>query len=164
METISEDIQLVDRTSEDDALWRKVFEEWAKEYFAGLQMGPEQLESIIAMQYEAQCADYSSNYPAARSQVVVFKGEKVGRLIWSTEHGDLHIIDLGLLPSLRGQGVGTKVIRHLLAIATEANLDVRFYVEKMNPAIRLYERLGFKVVEDLTGHLRMAWIPSENQG
>lgn len=162
MVTITDDIKLVDRTADDEAFWQTVFEHWAQDYFAGLEMPAEQKSGLIAMQYAAQSNDYAAHYPNAELQIVVYRGEKVGRLLWSAEEGDLHLIDIGLLREFRNNGIGTAVLKYLLGIARESNLPVRFYVEKLNPAIRLYERMGFRVVEDLTGHLRLAWVPSEN--
>lgn len=162
MIAITDEITLIDRTADDEEFWQKVFEHWAQDYFAGLDMPTEQKSGLIAIQYEAQSNDYATNYPNAAMQIVVYKGERVGRLLWTTEEGDLHLIDIGLLREFRNNGIGTAVLKYLLGIARERNLQVRFYVEKLNPAIRLYERMGFRVVEDLTGHLRLAWVPSEN--
>jgi ribosomal-protein-alanine N-acetyltransferase len=58
---------------------------------------------------------------------------------------EIHINNLAVLPALRGRGVGTELLRHVLAEARRlgarrATLEVR---ASNVGAQRLYERLGF---------------------
>ena len=60
---------------------------------------------------------------------------------------EIHINNVAVLPDLRGQGIGTALVRHVLAEgrrlgAARATLEVRASNEG---ARRLYERLGFHV-------------------
>jgi ribosomal protein S18 acetylase RimI-like enzyme len=59
---------------------------------------------------------------------------------------DAFIDELFLLPSHRGQGLGTRVIEHVLARCRELELfAVRLEVMRHNAdALRLYTRLGFE--------------------
>jgi GNAT superfamily N-acetyltransferase len=43
------------------------------------------------------------------------------------------------------RGIGTEVVKRLIAEANSLNLAVRLNVVRINPARRLYERLGFQV-------------------
>jgi ribosomal protein S18 acetylase RimI-like enzyme len=43
-------------------------------------------------------------------------------------------------------GIGTEVMRCLMKEAEQLNLAIRLDVVKINPAKRLYERLGFRIV------------------
>ena len=61
---------------------------------------------------------------------------------------EIRIVDIALLPEHRGGGVGTALLRDLLAEADAAGKRVTIHVERFNPALRLYERLGFSVAED----------------
>jgi ribosomal protein S18 acetylase RimI-like enzyme len=38
-------------------------------------------------------------------------------------------------------------------------LPVRLHVERNNPALRLYQRLGFREVEDQGVYLALEWTP-----
>jgi ribosomal protein S18 acetylase RimI-like enzyme len=53
-----------------------------------------------------------------------------------------------LLPEYRGQGVGTAVLAAILSDGQRQALPVRIHVERFNPALRLYARLGFRHVAD----------------
>ena len=46
-------------------------------------------------------------------------------------------------PGLRGRGIGTGLLKDLLAEAAEKGRPVRLKVVLTNPARRLYERQGF---------------------
>jgi ribosomal protein S18 acetylase RimI-like enzyme len=58
------------------------------------------------------------------------------------------IVDIALLPEQRGKGIGTALLRDLLAEADGTGKRVTIHVERLNPALRLYERLGFRVAEE----------------
>ncbi|NKY88463.1 GNAT family N-acetyltransferase [Nocardia veterana] len=53
---------------------------------------------------------------------------------------------IGVAPRLRGTGLGTALLRRLLTEARERYDAVSLSVRQSNPALRLYERLGFDIV------------------
>lgn len=55
-------------------------------------------------------------------------------------------VSVGVSPDQRGQGVGRRMLEALLAEATRRNVGLCLNVRDSNPAMRLYERLGFRVV------------------
>jgi ribosomal protein S18 acetylase RimI-like enzyme len=69
------------------------------------------------------------------------------------------MIDIALLPQWRGRGTGTALIEAALAEAAAAGQAVSIMVEKFNPALRLYKRLGFYETSDEGVHLAMEWRP-----
>ena len=75
-------------------------------------------------------------------------GEPAGRLYIHRGPSEIRIVDIALLPEHRGGGVGTQLVRDLLAEADADGKSVTIHVERMNPALRLYERLGFSLGED----------------
>ena len=68
----------------------------------------------------------------------------------------LLIVDIALLPEMRGTGLGTAILTDLLAAETR---PVQLQVERTNPARRLYERLGFALVEEQAIRVRMVRQP-----
>ena len=50
--------------------------------------------------------------------------------------------------SFHGQGIGTEVMRLIIAEAAGANQAVTLGVVKTNPAMRLYQRLGFQTTHE----------------
>jgi GNAT superfamily N-acetyltransferase len=53
---------------------------------------------------------------------------------------------VAVLPEHIGRGVGTAVLKSLLAAAAEQYARVALKVRRSSPAVRLYERLGFQEV------------------
>ena len=46
------------------------------------------------------------------------------------------------------QGIGTRFLTEILAQASAAGMPVQIHVERFNPALHLYDRLGFRQVAD----------------
>jgi len=67
--------------------------------------------------------------------------------LWLDKRTDvIHIADVQLLPEWQGIGIGTTVLRGLIAKAAALRIPVELVVHETNTrARRLYERLGFKV-------------------
>ena len=55
-------------------------------------------------------------------------------------------LSIALTPNWRGQGVGTRLLQHLLEAASSRYLAISLSVSSDNPARSLYERLGFAIV------------------
>jgi ribosomal protein S18 acetylase RimI-like enzyme len=107
-----------------------------------------QKDAFLRSQFEAQDAWWHEHYAGASFDVVLVDGEPAGRLYVHRGDREIRIVDVALLPEHRGNGVGTSLLRDLLAEADAAGKSVTIHVERMNPALRLYERLGFSVAED----------------
>jgi ribosomal protein S18 acetylase RimI-like enzyme len=119
----------------------------------------EQKAAFLDMQFTAQHAHYQEHYPGAQWLVIERAGEPVGRLYivrWTREH---RVIDIAFLPAQRGHGLGTALMRDLLDEAAAAGKALSIHVEKDNPALRMYRRLGFVAVEDKGVYDLMRWGP-----
>ena len=55
----------------------------------------------------------------------------------------------------QNRGIGTEVIRSVVAEAETQKMPLYLSVLKVNPARRLYERLGFVIIEETEHHFRM---------
>jgi ribosomal protein S18 acetylase RimI-like enzyme len=56
------------------------------------------------------------------------------------------IIQIQIEPELQGHGVGSMVLRQVITEAEAKEVSLALSVLKLNPAMALYERLGFSVV------------------
>jgi ribosomal protein S18 acetylase RimI-like enzyme len=104
--------------------------------------------AFIEQQFTAQDAHYRQNYPGATLDVIEVDGEPAGRLYVHRGAGHIRIMDIALTPAFRGRGIGTGLLRTLIAEAEESARKLSIHVEVNNPARTLYERLGFTVAED----------------
>jgi ribosomal protein S18 acetylase RimI-like enzyme len=104
--------------------------------------------AFLDQQFEAQHRCYQKQFSAASFDVVEADGEPVGRLYVDRRVDELRIIDIALLPGWRRRGLGGALLTAILDEAEAAGKAVRIHVERNNPALRLYERLGFERRED----------------
>ena len=86
-------------------------------------------------------------------------GQPVGRLLVHRGACEIRVVDLGLLPEHRNQGIGGGVLQALLHEADEARTPVRLHVATFNRAMKLYERLGFAPIRTDGIHVEMEWSP-----
>ena len=90
-----------------------------------------------------------------RAVVAVAGGGVVGACWVRTTDEYGHVDDatpsfsISLYRPYRGQGIGTAMMSTMLGKLREAGYDrASLSVQKENPALRLYERLGFRIVGD----------------
>jgi ribosomal protein S18 acetylase RimI-like enzyme len=117
----------------------------------------QQKAAFLDMQFRAQHLDYRKNYPKADWLVTTYAGEDVGRLYIDRLPSQHSIIDITFLPDYRGKGLGAALLRDLMDEAAASGKAVSIYVEKLNPAMHLYRRLGFQTSEDKGVYDLMLW-------
>lgn len=107
-----------------------------------------QKAAFLRMQFDAQDRYYRENYPGYEFSIILVDGEPAGRLYLHTRPGEIRIMDIALLPGFRGLGYGTRLLGEILATGARNGLTVTIHVERFNPALGLYQRLGFQIAED----------------
>lgn len=104
------------------------------------------------LQRAAQRREFLQRFPGSEPEIVCQGGEPVGRVwVWRGE-GATYLVDLIVAPPHRGRGIGTTLLRGLLATGGPVRLSVAV---ANTPAQRLYERLGFRVTQRSETHLHM---------
>ena len=119
-------------------------------------LGPEVFDGLVGMQFRAQTMSIRLDHPQAERQIVVVEDVSAGRLITDGSGDHIEVIDVALLPEFRGHGLGTSLLRGVLAQADRLGRAVRLHVEKQTRAVRLYERLGFSIFEDVGMYFGMS--------
>lgn len=120
-----------------------------------------QKEQFLRMQFNAQHKYYQEQFPDAAFQVIEWQDRRVGRLYVHRRDKEIGVVDIALLPAHRKQGIGGLLLREILAEAAAVKKPVRIYVERFNPAMRLYERLGFRQIGDTGVYFHMEWTPAD---
>ena len=133
---------------EDYPLLRAVYASTRDDELALVPWDDAQREEFLRQQFDAQDAYYRENYDNTRFDVIEVDGRPVGRLYIARWEDEIRIVDIALLPELRGFGVGTELLRDLLDEAAAAGKRLTIHVEKLNRARALYERLGFTEAAD----------------
>ena len=120
----------------------------------------EMQQAFLAQQHRAQHHHYRTFYPAAEWLIIERDRRPIGRLYLEELPAFLHLIDLSLVPETRGQGIGGAIFADVGAMARALGKQVSIHVEINNRARRLYERIGFRLVEDKGMYLELVWDPS----
>ena len=116
-------------------------------------------ETFLTMQFNAQHKFYQEQFKQADFDLILLDGEPIGRLYLDCREDEFRIIDIALLPEYRRRGIGSKLLKKILKDAETAVLPVRIHVEHNNPALNLYNRLGFRQIEDKGVYLLMERVP-----
>ena len=110
------------------------------------------------MQFHAQKTHYDRYYPDSTKQIIEVAEGPAGRLYVDRTNKSIHIIDIAILPEFRNGGIGGCILRELLREAAESRVPATIHVERFNPAMHLYERLGFQKVKDVNEvYIYMEW-------
>ena len=90
---------------------------------------------------------FRAKFEASRWQVITVEGQSVGVMSVGRHASSISLDYLYLLPSFQGHGIGSTVVRRLIAEAHSQGVPLTLDVLRSNPnALRLYERLGLRVV------------------
>ena len=116
-----------------------------------------QKKAFLNMQFDAQHRYYREQFPAADYLVIERDGEAIGRIYLDRRADELRLIDIALIPEARNQGLGKALLLDLLDEGRASALPVRIHVERSNPAMRLYLRLGFMPIEDQGVYQLLEW-------
>ena len=116
-------------------------------------------QAFLQLQFAAQQQYYRSRFADGDHRIIVKDGQPVGRSYVARTDEEIRILDLTLLPQHRNAGIGTNLLKDLMADAESSGRPIRIYVESFNPSLKLFERLGFSSVETSGLHQLMEWRP-----
>jgi ribosomal protein S18 acetylase RimI-like enzyme len=98
---------------------------------------------------------FRQGFTPSKLRIIRVDGHDAGRLEVERCDRELYLCGIEIAPEYQRKGLGTAVIRDLAAEAQAARMPLRLQVLKVNPAQNLYNRLGFRVVEETPTHWRM---------
>jgi GNAT superfamily N-acetyltransferase len=145
--------------ADDQELLLGVYASTREEELAAVVWEAGQKKVFLRQQFTAQHAWYQENYAGAEFLVILRDGVPAGRLYVVRWEKEIRLIDIALLPEHRNAGVGSAILAEILAEGSAAAKPVTIHVEKFNPALRLYSRLGFTPIEDRGVYLLMERAP-----
>ena len=142
-----ESIILRPATDTDYDFMRRLYESARAEEMTRFPFDEAQKKVFLDQQFAAQFEHYGIHYPTCERNIVERNGEPIGRF-WIDEWRDqIRIVDIALMAECRGSGIGSMLLHQVLDRADAAGKPVTIHVESFNPALRLYQRLGFEQVD-----------------
>ena len=148
MSNFGESINLRCVTPEDEELVLRVYSSTRAEELERVPWSEEQKLVFLQMQSKAQHDHYREVYPQAEYLLIIRGDRPIGRLYKAEKDSEIRVLDLTILPEERNSGIGTYLIRNLIAEGEQLNKAVTIHVESFNRSLVLFQRLGFKKVQE----------------
>lgn len=132
-------------TAEDEAFLRSLIIEAVGQEL-GAETWPEPMRShLLGIQYTQRRQAVRVHYPEGKSQIILVDGAAAGWIYVAALPDEIRVAEIMVSADYRGCGVGSEVIRRIVATAEACGKPVRLRVNAMNTrATRFYERLGFQ--------------------
>jgi ribosomal protein S18 acetylase RimI-like enzyme len=104
----------------------------------------------------AQTASFERQWDPGQVRILMVNGADVGWMQSVSMEGELFLAQIIVDAPFQGRGIGTEAMIQLIAEATSAGQALCLDVVKINPALRLYLRHGFRITgeEELKFNMR----------
>ncbi|WP_394995941.1 GNAT family N-acetyltransferase [Emticicia sp.] len=124
-----------------------------KELKQVVEWNDEQKKAFVLQQFMAQHEYYQKNYIGAAFYVIQKNKDSIGRLYIheNFQEKGVRIIDIALLSQWQNRGIGSSILKDILAKASTLNRAVSIHVETFNPAMKLYKKLDFEKISETNG-------------
>src|SRR5262249_5524864 len=120
------------------------FDYCARLYFDGMEHTVKELN----LNMDAQVAGFRQRWDVTQVRIMRLDGTDIGWLQSFVKDDALFLGQLFVDGALRRQGIGTEVVKGLIEEAARAGQALILGGVKTNPALRLYERLGFRTTHE----------------
>ena len=115
--------------------------------------------AFLHEQAALQHQHYVKNYPGADLLLIEREAEPIGRIYVYRSRGEIRLMDIALLPQWRGSGIGSALLDELMDEARRSESCITLHAEPENPAQRLYQRRGFRLIEHRGVYDFLGWEP-----
>jgi len=136
------------------------FEACRRTYFAETDWINERLQ----LDRTAQESMFRKQWRPSQVCIIQADGVDVGWLQTVVSKSEHMLGQIFVDAPFQRKGIGTEVLRRIVAEASRLQLPIRLAVVKFNPSRRLYERLGFRVTHEDDRKVYMTRDPSPTAG
>lgn len=104
---------------------------------------------------------FDENFDPLPLRIIEKEGEPIGCISVQRPGHEIFLAAIEIAPEHQNQGIASQLIQELLDESDRSYLPVTLSVLKVNPARRLYERLGFKCTGETPTHYLMRRDPAQ---
>lgn len=98
---------------------------------------------------------FHKHFDEKEVQIIEKDGAAIGAIETQDKDDKIFLLNLKIDPKFQDNGIGTELIRKMVNSSEKENKPVELQVLKVNPAQKLYERLGFEVIDETETHIVM---------
>lgn len=146
-------------TDDDYDFQRLLYHDARAEEMQHFPFDDEQKQAFLNWQFECQWTHYREHYPTCDWRIILQNGKPIGRLLIDRWPDQIRVVDIALVSAARGSGIGSMLMQEILDEGRAAAKPVTIHVEVFNPALRLYQRLGFQQIDSSGAYHLMQWAP-----
>jgi ribosomal protein S18 acetylase RimI-like enzyme len=147
------DLSLREVTPDDEPFLFEVYASTRLDELQETGWSDEQKLAFIRMQFLVR----ERTHQRADDRIVLLNGKPIGRMLVDRGEAAILLRDIAVLTEYRNAGVGSRLIQDLMKEAAAAGKPIQLHVVASSPAVRLYERLGFRQTGDDAAYLEMEW-------
>lgn len=114
------------------------------------------VENFGAWDENEQREHFRKTTDLQRHELLLIDSEPVGFVNIVFSDGSVYLNRLCIVPEHQGNGIGTAIIQEMIASNGKSNL-IRLQVFPRNPALKLYQRLGFRETKRTPTHIHMVY-------
>jgi ribosomal protein S18 acetylase RimI-like enzyme len=107
-----------------------------------------------------QRSKFDENFDPLQVLIIQRDSESIGYISVLRPGNEIFLAAIEIAPAQQNQGIASQLIEELLDEADRSHLPVELQVLKVNPARRLYERLGFQCRGETPTHYLMRREPA----
>ncbi|MEN3325247.1 MAG: hypothetical protein V7638_54 [Acidobacteriota bacterium] len=146
-------LSLREVTTEDQPFLFEVYASTRMDELQQTGWSDEQKLAFIRMQFLVR----ERTHQRADDRIILLNGKPIGRMLVDRGEAAILLRDIAVLTEYRNAGVGSRLIQDLMKEAAAAGKPIQLHVVASSPAVRLYERLGFRQTGDDAAYLEMEW-------
>ena len=113
-------------------------------YFEGMEWIIKKLQLNRA----AQEVGFEKQWDLGQIRIIELDDSDVGWLQVIEKEGEIFLGQLFVDRPFQRRGIGTHAMKHLIGEAERLHQTMQLSVAKINPAVRLYERMGFHFIRE----------------
>ena len=154
------DVVLRDERIDDQQFVADLYAETRRTELLPVPWNETQKHFFLRSQFALQRDYYRQHYEAAEFLVMVEGDTPIGRIYLHQGRDEIRLMEIALIQQRQGFGIGTRLISALCQLANDDNCELTLHVERDNPAVRLYQRLGFTLREERGVNLFLGRLPT----
>lgn len=116
------------------------------------------IEKIWGWDEDYQIQDFNTDFKLSDYKIIVLDNTDIGFLQLEEFNNNLNITEIHIISEYRGKGIGSQVINDIIMDEKNNNKTISIACFILNQkAKNLYERLGFKIMNETETHYLMQY-------
>ena len=115
----------------------------------------ENMKGYVELVYPWNPTLFKDNFIPQDYQVIKYQNKIIGFIKVVVSETDIYLAEIQIADNYQNKGIGTNIIKNIIATAMLNNKRLWLKVIKGNPTEELYKRLGFVVFESSLTHKKM---------